>query len=293
MNNKNMTALMCLYIKAYHYNNYKCRIFSDNYASKILSEKEYDEISKNLINGISFFNKDFKGTDALKWIVNNRLSPSVLARSAFCEKELLNSIKLGCREYIIYGSGYDTYAYRNKTNIKVFELDKTDVINDKIKRLNSEEINKTNFIECDFTNTKWIEKLLDSSYDKNTISFHSLLGLSYYLTKDEFNIMIKNISNIICDGSSIVFDYPTYDKSINSECVELLAKESNNIMKSKYTYSDIEKIMNDNNLYIYKHLNNEDVNNEYFKIFNHMNPDDKIYATEGVNYCLVVKKSML
>lgn len=33
--------------------------------------------------------------------------------------------------------------------------------------------------------------------------------------------------------------------------------------------------------------------NNYFKIFNHMNPDDKMYAQKGVSYCLAIKKSML
>ena len=83
MKKRNMTALISCFLKSYHYKNYKCRIFSDFYADKILNEKEYDEISQNMANGISFFNKNFKSPDALKWIVNNRLSPTVLARSVF------------------------------------------------------------------------------------------------------------------------------------------------------------------------------------------------------------------
>ena len=105
--------------------------------------------------------------------------------------------------------------------------------------------------------------------------------------------MIKNISNIICDGSSIIFDYPTYEQSDTSKCNESLAIASNNKMKSKYTYKEIEKILSDNNLYIYEHLDYNEMTNNYFKIFNHMNPDDKMYAQKGVSYCLAIKKSML
>lgn len=293
MKEKNMTALISCFVKSYHYKNYKCRIFSDSYADKILKENEYDEISQNMANGISFFNKDFNGPDALKWIVNNRLSPTVLARSAFCEKHLLNSIKFGCREYLIYASGYDTFAYRNKYNIKVFEIDMPNMIEDKLKRLNEYDQKKATYIKCDFTTDEWINNIINSDYDKNKISFNSLLGISYYLTYDEFSNMIKNISNIICDGSSIIFDYPTYEQSDTSKCNESLAIASNNKMKSKYTYKEIEKILSDNHLYIYEHLDYNEMTNNYFKIFNHMNPDDKMYAQKGVSYCLAIKKSML
>lgn len=292
MKEKNMTALVSCFARCYHYKNYKCRVYSDSYAEKLLSKEEYDEISKCMISGISFFNKDFVGdeTQALKWIVNNRLSPSVLARSAFCEHHLLNSTKFGCKEYLIYASGYDTFAYRNKTNLKVFELDMSDMIDDKLRRLSNEDKRKANFIKCDFTKDNWINSILESTYDKSVISFNSLLGISYYLTKDEFKNMIKNISNIISDGSSIVFDYPTYESSDTTSCNESLAKGSNNEMKSKYTFKDIEKILSDNNMYIYEHLDNDEMTDNYFKMFNHLNPDDKMYAPKGVNYCLAVKK---
>ena len=36
MKEKNMTALISCFVKSYHYKNYKCRIFSDSYADKIL-----------------------------------------------------------------------------------------------------------------------------------------------------------------------------------------------------------------------------------------------------------------
>ena len=39
MKEKNMTALISCFVKSYHYKNYKCRIFSDSYADKILKDK--------------------------------------------------------------------------------------------------------------------------------------------------------------------------------------------------------------------------------------------------------------
>ena len=137
MEKKNMTALVSCFARSYHYKNNKYRIFSDNLAEKILSVEEYDCIANNMANGIKFFNPEFEGSkeEALRWIVDNQLSPSVLGRSVFCEKSLDNAIKIGCKEYLIFASGYDTFSYRTKqSNLQVFEIDQNKMIEDKIKR---------------------------------------------------------------------------------------------------------------------------------------------------------------
>lgn len=295
MEEKNMTALVSCFVRCYHYKNNKYRIFSDNIAEKILSSEEYDSIANNMSNGIEFLNTNFVGTkeNALRWIVDNQLSPSVLGRSVFCEKSLLNAIRIGCKQYLIFASGYETFAYRsNIKGLKVFEIDKSEMIEDKIKRLNNNKLNysNVNFVKCDFTNKNWINNIINSNYDKNQISFSSLLGISYYLTKEDFSNMIKSISSILCDGSSIVFDYPNYEESRETQTNEKLANGANEKMKSKYSYKEIEDILSENGLLIYEHLNNEEMTNAYFEKYNILNPNNKIIAPKGVCYCLAVKK---
>ncbi len=295
MEEKNMTALVSCFARCYHYKNNNYRIFSDNIAEKILSDEEYSSIASNMTNGIKFFNPNFVGTkeNALKWIVDNQLSPSVLGRSAFCEKTLLNAIKIGCKEYLIFASGYDTFAYRsNIDNLRVFEIDKSEMIEDKIRRLDKNKLNysKVNFIKCDFTNKNWINNIINSNYDKNQISFSSLLGISYYLAKEEFSNMIKSISSILCNGSSIIFDYPTYEDSRETQTNEKLAIGANEQMKSKYSYKEIEDILSESGLLIYEHLNNKEMTNTYFEKYNNLNPNNKIIAPKGICYCLAVKK---
>lgn len=295
MEEKNMTALVSCFVRSYHYKNYKYRIFNDNVAEKILSKEEYNSIASNMTNGINFFNPNFIGTkeEALRWIVDNQLSPSVLGRSAFCEKSLLNAIRFGCKQYLIFASGYDTFAYRKNLNdLTVFEIDRTEMIQDKIRRLENSKIDYSmvNFIEADFTDNNWSDAIINISYNKNEISFSSLLGISYYLSKEEFANMIKHISNIVCDGSSIVFDYQTYEDSKETKINEQLANEANEQMKSKYSYKDIEKILAENGFLIYEHLNNIEMTNNYFDKYNTLNPNNKIIAPKGVCYCLAVKK---
>ena len=295
MEEKNMTALVSCFARSYHYKNYKYRIFNDSVAEKILSKEEYNSIASNMTNGINFFNPNFVGTkeEALRWIVDNQLSPSVLGRSAFCENSLLNAIRFGCKQYLIFASGYDTFAYRKKLNcLKVFEIDRTEMIQDKIRRLENSKIDYSmvNFIKADFTDKNWSDAIINSSYNKNEISFSSLLGISYYLSKEDFAITIKHISNIVCDGSSIVFDYQTYEDSRETKTNEQLANEANEQMKSKYSYKDIEKILSKNGFLIYEHLNNVEMTNNYFDKYNTLKPNNKIIAPKGVCYCLAVKR---
>ena len=290
-----MTALVSSFLRCYHYKNNDVKIFSDSFAEVILSDLEYNAIASNMSDGIKFFNPEFVGdkNSALKWIVNNRLSPSVLGRSAFCESSLFNAIKFGCKQYLIFASGYDTFAYRNDLdNLKIFEIDKDWMIDDKINRLKNKnvDISNVNYIKCDFTNKDWINNILNSSYNMNEISFCSLLGISYYLSKEEFFNMLKNISNIIKDGSSIVFDYPSYNESASTKSSEILARGAGEEMRSKYTYEELEYELSKNGLLIYEHLNNFEMTNNYFSEYNKCNPYDKIIAPDGVCYILAVKR---
>ena len=63
------------------------------------------------------------------------------------------------------------------------------MIEDKIKRLKNSNVDYSfiDFIKCDFQDKDWIKKLLNSKFDKNKKSFCSLLGISYYLSKNDFN----------------------------------------------------------------------------------------------------------
>lgn len=294
MKEKNMTALVSCFARAYHYESNKYKIFSDSLAKELLTKEEYQNISKSMENGINFFNKDFTGTkeEALRLIVNTNLSPQVLGRSAFCESSLKKAINLGCTQYLIFASGYDTFAYRHNLNkLQVFEIDQDFMIKDKIKRLKKAHLNyqKVNYIKCDLTKKDWPSSIINSNYKKDELSFSSFLGLSYYLKKEDFANMIKSISKLILPGSSIVFDYPNKEACPKQALITKLANSLNESMLSTYTYQDIEEILSDNDFLIYEHLNSKELTNNYFDTYNTLNPNNKIIAPTGVSYCLAVK----
>ena len=292
MEEKNMTALVSCFARAYHNKNSNIKIYEDNLAEKILSKEEYDNISFNMSNGIKFFNPKFTGNndEALDWIVNNNLAPSILARSAFTVKSIQRDKRLGLKQYLIFASGYDTYGYNDK-ELQCYEIDRANIIEDKINRVKSANIDYSNvkYIQTDFTLDDWQNSLINSDINWNEKVFCSLLGISYYLTKDQFYNMVNKISKLICKGSTIVFDYPIIEDSEQEEITRKLAKGANEEMKSKYSYDELELKFQEYDLLIYEHLNAEDINNEYFKEYNSKSKN-KIIAPKGVNYCLLVKR---
>lgn len=63
MEGKSITARVCAFLRAYHSENNKVKIFDDNIARLLLTEEEYRTISKNLSDGIKYFNPSFVGND--------------------------------------------------------------------------------------------------------------------------------------------------------------------------------------------------------------------------------------
>jgi len=302
--NKNMTALVSAFARAYHYKNNDKSIFSDNVAEKIITVEEYKSIYLNMAKGISFFNPQFSGSEdeAVRWIVNNYLSPSPIGRSVFTENKLELEVRLGVKQYLIFASGYDTFAYRQEAyskNINIFEIDKPEMIDDKIKRIKEyvDEIDNINFVKIDFEKDKILDKLLDTDmFDKDKKSICSLLGISYYLGKEDFVSMISEISSVVPEGSSIVFDYPdeNYYTSNAGERAKkqiMMASAAGEVMKSSYSYKELEKILSERGFLIYEHLTPGEITKEYFGDYNKKNPTNMITAFDNVNYLFTVKKN--
>lgn len=286
---ENMTAKISAFVRAYHMNNSNIKIYNDRYATKILYDEEYKEIYKNLKEGIKFFNPNYNGNNPVGYIVNNYIGPTVIFRSAFNYKYLMNEIKLGLKQYVLLGSGYDTSGYLVNNLVKVFELDKESVIEDKIKRINNLKIDNNNicYVGVDF-NEGFINQLLNNKFDKNLKTMVSILGVSYYLNENVFFNMLKSIGDILSVGSIILFDYPSeYNDSDKNRVLANGAKEE---MKSVIKYLDIVEFCDKNNFYIVENVDYKDMETDYFYDYNTINPDNLLKVVKDVNCCVLVKK---
>lgn len=286
---ENMTAKVSAFVRSYHMKTSNIKIYNDKYATKVLYDKEYDEIYLNMEKGIKFFNPNYVGDNPVGYIVNNFIGQTVLGRSAVNYKYLLNEIKLGLKQYVLLGSGYDTSSYLVNDKVTVFELDKVEVIEDKIRRIDKFNINNNNvkYISCDF-NDDWIDSLISNDYKSNKKSMFSILGVSYYLDKNVFFNILDNISNIISLGSIILFDYPNRYSDSNKN--KILAGGCGEEMKSYYEEGEIIDFCDKNNMYVVENIGKYEIDNEYFYNYNTLNPNNKILFNKDINICVLVKK---
>ena len=279
---QNMTALVSLFARAYHQKNKEIKIFNDSLSTKLITKKEYEMIGLNMSQGISFFNPTFKGSkeEALKWIVDHQLSPSVLLRSAFCKEAIEEMKEKECKQYLDFASGYDSFAYYYQNQMHVFEIDKKEVIEDKRQRCKGDDIENIQFLPIDLSQKNWIDVLLQSSYQEDQLSISSMLGLSYYLTKDEFKKMLKQLSKYLLKGSHLVFDYPSIQESKETKINEMLAKEADESMKAKYSFAELKEILNQCHLTIIQHENHQTMTEKYISNYNVYYKNDPIKAPE-------------
>ena len=287
MEQKSMTALVSAFSRAYHSVQNSEKVFDDYLAKDILTQGEYEQIASSMSKGIKFFNPSFEGTEseALRWIADNQLSPSPLGRAAFAEKSLENAVRIGAKQYLIFAAGYDTFAYRQPewaSKIQIFELDHAATGSDKQKRIRSliaQKPSNLHYVTVDFTEDSWESNLTGcSEFDKNKIGFCSLLGVSYYLTKETFTQTVNIISSIMTKGSSIVFDYPdeyTYTPKAGERTKKQVAMASvaNEKMFASYSYKELEKLLEDSNFLIYEHLTPDEITEQYFRKYNQSNPE--------------------
>ena len=304
MEQKSMTALVSAFARWYHTDNNKVKIFDDFLVGKILSDNEKRLVAENMGRGIGFFNPSFAGTqdEALRWVVDNQLSPSPLGRAAWAEKALQMAVQTGIEQYVIVAAGYDTFAERQLAwarSLEIFEIDTPYMVADKKKRvqgLDGNRSNNWNAIPIDLTTESLSEKLLAcGAYDKTKLSFFSLLGIVYYVSREVFEALLKEVANSAPPGSTIVFDYPdeyTYTEQAGERAKKqvMMAGGAGEPMLAGYSYKEIERLLSDYGFSIYEYLTPAEITEQYFSRYNKANPRHPMTAFDNVNYCLAVLK---
>ncbi|MCP1148859.1 MULTISPECIES: class I SAM-dependent methyltransferase [Bacillus] len=301
-NESSVTSLISAFARSYHSQFDTPKIFNDYLAKEFISEKEFTEIKENMVQGIHFFNKDiaqkFEGNteEILKWITQVQLSPITLSRAAYCEKILLHEVTLGLRQYVVLGAGLDTFSFRHpelENSLEIFEIDHPATQEFKKQRLDEAKLkipSNLHFISMDFTKNLSYQNLKHKGFDHKK-TFFSLLGVSYYLTKEEVSSLIDDLFTKVPSGSSIVFDYADenlFEEKGISNRVENMVKMASiggEPMKSCFSYFEIEKMLEKSDLLIYEHLSPEKVNELYFN-----NREDDLSAFETIHYIHAIKK---
>ncbi|MCM3716420.1 class I SAM-dependent methyltransferase [Halalkalibacter oceani] len=301
-NESSLTSLVAAFGRAYHSKYDSPKIFNDFMAIKLISPKEYQNIKENMVKGIPFFNREiaekFKDNpdEIIKWITQVQLSPTPLARAAYCENVLLNEFSLGVKQYVILGAGLDTFSLRYhelENTVEIFEIDYPTTQSFKIQRLDEVRLkipSNLHFIPMDLTKMFSYEKLFEKSFTYKK-TFFSLLGVSYYLTKDELSNLLEYLFDKVPPGSSIVFDYADErlfkEKGLSNRVENMvkMAAAGGEPMKACFSFSEMEKMLEKAGLLIYEHLSPTKIKERFFN-----NRNDYLTAFETIHYIHAVKK---
>lgn len=291
-----MTALISLFSRAYHSKRSVCPVYDDPNSEKLLTTEEYETAAFSMKNGRSFFLPDFDGDDnaALDKIVNTFLAPPVVARSAFCLDALLCAAKRGVKQLVLFGAGYDSLPYRDDfdKSIRVFELDRKEMIEDKLLRLERAGLDHSHvsFVPCDLA-ADFEAPLTEAGFNKNKSSFAALLGLCHYLSRDEFSALLGKANHLFPEGSDLVFDFPLKTAAAEPGKTERLASGAGEKMKVRYDCRELEKLLSQNGFRIYEYLEAEDIERRFFDRHNLFTSGTGILSASGdFALCLAAKK---
>lgn len=304
MKNRSFTALVSAFARAYHAEHNQHPVFNDSLARTMLTDEEYQNIGFHMSQGIGFFLPDFRGSqeEALRAVVDYQLSPSALGRAAFAEQELQNAVMLGAGQYLILAAGYDTFAYRQPDwaePLQIYEVDHPVTAEDKRQRVDAflqAVPANLHYVPADLAAPGWESGLLAApEFDPARITFSSLLGISYYLTRTEFKQLLSVLAELLPAGSSFVFDYPdgnTFTPLAGERTQKqvMLAAQAGEPMQASYTYDGLEQLLEECGLLIYRHLTPAEITGELFQTYNDSQPEHKLSAFDNVNYCLAVKR---
>ncbi len=187
----------------------KPHIFEDPYAIHLLGKRWRRIVTSRLLDWV------------LSKIIMNKLVPismQQLTRARFAEETLEAAARNGVTQYVILGSGFDSFAFRRPDlDLTVFEVDRAAMIRLKTERLaaaNLEIPARLHLVPFDFERGDLRSALAAAGFDPGARSFFNWMGVTYYLTRASILDNLDRLAEIASSGSEIVFDY-----LIAAECV--------------------------------------------------------------------------
>jgi methyltransferase (TIGR00027 family) len=144
----------------------------------------------------------------------------LVVRSKYAEDELARAVSDGVRQYIVFGAGLDTFAYRNShtaSGLRVFELDHPATQEWKREQLRSAGINipaEMIFVPLDFERETIADALGRVGFALEEKAFFSWLGVTPYLTDRAFAETVGFTASMP-PGSGVVFDYAVPRSPLN------------------------------------------------------------------------------
>ncbi|WP_179124512.1 MULTISPECIES: class I SAM-dependent methyltransferase [Elizabethkingia] len=141
-----------------------------------------------------------------------RLRASVVARSRYIEDIITTEIQKGTDQYVILGSGLDTFAQRNPditSKIQIFEIDQPDTLSWKQKRLSETGFHipeNLHFVPVNFEKSSWWEQLLKAGFNIHKPAVIACTGVTLYLTRSAIKETLQHMVSLAA-GSVVTISF--------------------------------------------------------------------------------------
>ena len=141
-----------------------------------------------------------------------RLRASVVARSRYIEDIITTESSKGTDQYVILGSGLDTFAQRNPditSKIQIFEIDQPGTLTWKQKRLFETGFHvpeNLHFVPVNFEKSSWWEQLLKAGFNIHKPTVIACTGVTLYLTKSAIIETLQHMAGL-ATGSVIAISF--------------------------------------------------------------------------------------
>ncbi|WP_455529368.1 class I SAM-dependent methyltransferase [Ruminococcus sp.] len=266
---ESVTAKICAFVRAWHSNRSRQKIYDDYLAYDMLGKEEYDSIYELISSGLDG-SQQFSREDT-EQIIGEYFAPIPLSRIHFSESRLADFAREnGKVQYVICGAGSDTFSFRNDNDdIEIFEIDHPDTQRYKLEKIRALEWNirsNVHFVPVDFEKERMCDKLLEAGFDPAKKTFFSILGVTYYLTLDVFTDTLKQMAELSALGSGLVFDYPiktgVFPRRV--ERLEKMTEALGEVMRGGYDYNEVSRALYSLGFQIDTYMPPEKVQREYF-----------------------------
>ncbi len=223
-----------------------------------------------------------------------RLRASIIARARFIEDIAKTEIQKGTSQYVLLGSGLDSFAERNtnlESKVNIYEIDQIDTLIWKQEKLieNGYPIPKNlRFVPVNFESESWWTELSNKGFDVHEKAVLTCTGVTLYLTKNAIIDTLKNLKSL-AKGSTIAIAFYLPIEEMDEEDKPLMemsmkgALASGNPFVSFFSVKEIEKLAQEIGLNEIQTISTQDMIEKYFQ-----NRTDDLLPSSG-EFFLVAK----
>jgi len=135
-------------------------------------------------------------------------------------------------QLVLPGAGFDLIAlrYTQNKNVRVFELDETNVMNIKIETLKSAGIEHDwiDYIPVEYSKESWVEKLAEAGFDKTRKTLFLWQSVSLFLDGETVRSSLREMADLCADGSVVAQDF--YSRALVAGEMSAIARRNANLI---------------------------------------------------------------